>query len=292
MGGIEEKGAEAHGAAAEKLVFEGFNGLVMSETMTKIGNEFFEQFCLLWEPPTTGLNGYYVLISEKASPMWGTWITVSVDDVAIWSKVLKPRSEEIEPEVEEARAIVYEYVSNYEQYQMQTEDMAGTGDRPSRRNRKVERESVSAGGRSMKRKWICVLAGGVCLALAAAGVGIANELIWTPINPSFGGNPANGSWLLASAQAQNTMVPKSTGYTRPDPLADFEYSLKRQYLTRLADRIMDDIFGEDTLLPSGDTDAEYTIGDYHVQISTLGSVKVTITDTITGSETAVEVPYY
>jgi len=144
----------------------------------------------------------------------------------------------------------------------------------------------------MKRKWICVAAAGVSLGLAAAGVALANELIWTPINPSFGGNPANGAWLLASAQAQNTMTPKASTYTRADPLEDFEYNLKRQYLSRLADRIMDDIFGEDSLLPEGDTDAEYTIGDYHVQISTLGSITVTITDTITGGETSIEVPYY
>jgi curli production assembly/transport component CsgE len=108
-------------------VFEGISGLVLDETMTRIGREFFEQFCLLWEAPTTGLSGYNVIISEKASPMWGVWIMVSVDDVPIWSKVLKPRSEEIEAEIEEARAIVYEYVSNYEQYQVQTEDMVGTG---------------------------------------------------------------------------------------------------------------------------------------------------------------------
>lgn len=144
----------------------------------------------------------------------------------------------------------------------------------------------------MKRKWIYVAVAGVCFGLAAAGVGIANELIWTPINPSFGGNPGNGSWLLASAQAQNTMVPKATTYTRPDPMEDFEYNLKRQYLSRLSQKIMDDIFGEDTLLPDGDTDAEYTIGDYHVQISTQGAIKVIITDTLTGTETSVEVPYY
>jgi curli production assembly/transport component CsgF len=136
------------------------------------------------------------------------------------------------------------------------------------------------------------MAVGICLGLIAAGVGIASELVWTPINPSFGGNPANGAWLLASAQAQNTMTPKPTTYTRADPLDDFEYLLKRQYLSRLADRIMDDVFGEDTLLPDAQTDAEYTIGDYHVQISTMDSIKVTITDTITGNETMVEVPYY
>jgi hypothetical protein len=70
-------------AAAEKQVFEGINGLVIDETMTKVGRAFFEQFCLLWEAPTTGLTGYNVIIMEKASPLWGTWITVSVDDVPV-----------------------------------------------------------------------------------------------------------------------------------------------------------------------------------------------------------------
>ncbi|MDH2422745.1 MULTISPECIES: curli assembly protein CsgF [Cobetia] len=32
----------------------------------------------------------------------------------------------------------------------------------------------------------------------------AGELIYQPINPSFGGNPLNGSYLLGKAQAQDT----------------------------------------------------------------------------------------
>ena len=31
----------------------------------------------------------------------------------------------------------------------------------------------------------------------------ATELVYTPVNPSFGGSPLNGAWLLGSAQAQN-----------------------------------------------------------------------------------------
>ena len=37
----------------------------------------------------------------------------------------------------------------------------------------------------------------------------SGELVYQPINPNFGGNPLNGSYLLNSAQAQNT-------YTDPD----------------------------------------------------------------------------
>ena len=31
----------------------------------------------------------------------------------------------------------------------------------------------------------------------------ATEIIYTPINPSFGGNPLNANMLLSKAQAQN-----------------------------------------------------------------------------------------
>jgi len=31
---------------------------------------------------------------------------------------------------------------------------------------------------------------------------MAGQLIYTPVNPSFGGNPLNGSYMLQSAQAQ------------------------------------------------------------------------------------------
>ncbi len=38
---------------------------------------------------------------------------------------------------------------------------------------------------------------------------MASQLTYTPTNPTFGGNPLNGSFLLSTAQAQGA-VPKST----------------------------------------------------------------------------------
>lgn len=42
----------------------------------------------------------------------------------------------------------------------------------------------------------------VALALVS-GSAVASQLIYTPVNPSFGGNPLNGSYLLNKAQAEN-----------------------------------------------------------------------------------------
>lgn len=39
----------------------------------------------------------------------------------------------------------------------------------------------------------------------------ATELVHTPVNPAFGGNPLNGTWLLNNAQAQNDHDDPSSG---------------------------------------------------------------------------------
>ena len=39
--------------------------------------------------------------------------------------------------------------------------------------------------------------------LFVAGKAYAQDFVYTPKNPAFGGNPYNYSWLLSSAQAQN-----------------------------------------------------------------------------------------
>jgi len=41
------------------------------------------------------------------------------------------------------------------------------------------------------------------IAIAAmAGAASASQLVYKPVNPAFGGDPQNGSWLLSQASAQ------------------------------------------------------------------------------------------
>jgi curli production assembly/transport component CsgF len=46
-----------------------------------------------------------------------------------------------------------------------------------------------------------VAAASALIALAASSAS-ATDLIYKPINPSFGGDPLNGNWLLSQATAQ------------------------------------------------------------------------------------------
>lgn len=57
------------------------------------------------------------------------------------------------------------------------------------------------------------LIGGIVLGLTLVGTATAGQLIYTPVNPSFGGNPFNGPYLMSIAQQQ-------ASEKAPNPLGD------------------------------------------------------------------------
>lgn len=120
----------------------------------------------------------------------------------------------------------------------------------------------------------------------------AQDFVYTPKNPAFGGNPYNYSWLMSSAQAQDTYKAPDTaedrfGYSR-DPAQDFAESLNRQILSRLSREIITRQFGEDAL-----EEGTYVLGDYQIEIGNAGDgVSITIVDVKTGATTNVSVPYF
>ena len=148
----------------------------------------------------------------------------------------------------------------------------------------------------MKKLLLFVVCSIVCgLFFVSADVANATELVWVPINPSFGGPSYNATWLMASAQAQNKLVEKTKPYTTStiDPIEDFERRLNSQILYRLSNKIVDEAFGEEGLLPEGETQAQYTVGTFSVDITTdMAQITVRLTDITTGNTTTVEVPYF
>ena len=120
------------------------------------------------------------------------------------------------------------------------------------------------------------------LLLFLSGTAHAGELVYKPINPAFGGNPYNYSWLLESATIQSQYD--------EDPLDDFNDTLNRRILNTLASRIVDAAFGS-----YGDDlqQGSYQFGDYNINISTAGGgITVDIYDMGSGGSTTVSVPYY
>ena len=144
----------------------------------------------------------------------------------------------------------------------------------------------------MKKMKHYIFCGVVCtLLFVPLGAVIASEIVWAPINPSFvGGNPYNATWLLSSAQAQNKHTEPTAGYRQPDIMEDFENTLNRQLLSRLSTKILDEAFGEESTTPL--QEGTYIVGGYQIDITNNGSINVVITDTLTGNQTTIQVPYY
>lgn len=137
------------------------------------------------------------------------------------------------------------------------------------------------------------------ISIATALPAVASELVYTPINPSFGGNPLNGSFLLGKAQSQNK---HKAPVSRKTYAEKFQESLERAYINKIVREITDLSFNE-TCDPAANPDCEPSLfnedatfisGDYEIQILTSGtdSITVQITHLETGEITIIEVPKF
>lgn len=115
----------------------------------------------------------------------------------------------------------------------------------------------------------------LCVSTAAS----ATELVYQPLNPSFGGSPLNGSFLLQKAQAQNAHRATEDPKTFVDK---FKESLERNLINSITRRIAD---GELT-------EGVYDTGEYRIEVGfdTDGAVMVTITSNSTGATTVIKMP--
>jgi curli production assembly/transport component CsgF len=127
----------------------------------------------------------------------------------------------------------------------------------------------------------------------------ASELVYTPVNPSFGGNPLNSTHLFAIANAQrdatasdaNTSVSGSGslgggGSTSTSAAQLFVQQLQGRLLSALASQVTDAIFGSN---PQDSGTVQF--GDTTVTFNrTLTSIDLTIYDATTGTTTQISVP--
>lgn len=104
------------------------DGLLVDNTKTKIGRDFYDLFYANWEPPVNAKN-YTITILEKPFRLTSTLIVVSINDNVVYQAILQPRQEIVEQLSEQAAAVTFNYLENYEEImrQLNGEDQAGTG---------------------------------------------------------------------------------------------------------------------------------------------------------------------
>ncbi len=133
------------------------------------------------------------------------------------------------------------------------------------------------------RVWSAAFAAAVLVALPSSAS--AQDMVYTPINPSFGGNPFNSQHLLGIANAQNK-------YKDPDAASNgsqadiFARQLQSRLLSALSSQITDAIFGENAQ-QHGTVD----FGGQTIEWNRdLDQVTLTITNDDTGEVTTIVVP--
>ncbi|MCG9696432.1 curli assembly protein CsgF [Shewanella sp. Isolate11] len=121
---------------------------------------------------------------------------------------------------------------------------------------------------------------GLALGIVVAGFSLqisATQLIYTPVNPNFGGSYLNGSYLLANASAQNKHTSGSS-YTAPTALERMASSLESRLMSQLFN---DAANGGEGYLKTTDFEIQVVNED--------GMLLVHITDLLTGETTVIEV---
>jgi curli production assembly/transport component CsgF len=116
---------------------------------------------------------------------------------------------------------------------------------------------------------------------------IATELTYNPVNPSFGGSPLNGSYLLGNAQAQDTN--KDPDAVSRSGLGSLGTSALDRFSSQLESRLLSDL-----LRNLDDPNAgSLTTDDFIVNlVNDSGNLTVQITDRLTGEISEIVVNGY
>ncbi len=86
----------------------GITGLVLDETKTKPGRDFYEYFNSYWQE-VEGLQ-YTITVSELPDATRGSFVFVKVDDVIVYQNRLNPQPDFIEQEARRAVSGVSAYM--------------------------------------------------------------------------------------------------------------------------------------------------------------------------------------
>ncbi len=113
----------------------------------------------------------------------------------------------------------------------------------------------------------------------------AQQLVYKPVNPNFGGNTFNYSWLLSSADAQNSFTDPNAVDENTTSLDEFSANLNRQLLGQISRTLLASKLGD------GLQEGSFVFGDLAIEIvESLEGLVINILDTTTGEETQIVVP--
>ena len=128
LGGGTSYAQDMESASSAESSLTEINGLVVDESITKVGRDFYEVFYSKWEAPASQVS-YTIFIKELPQMGQGSLVSVYMDETELFSQPVQPRYDVIEAVAEYAVALVSSYVINYEQMSQQlgNQDQQGSG---------------------------------------------------------------------------------------------------------------------------------------------------------------------
>lgn len=118
----------------------------------------------------------------------------------------------------------------------------------------------------------------------------AQDLVYQPQNPAFGGNPQNFQWMLQSAEEQQTFDEDDPVRQR-DPLARFEDQIQRRVLNQISREIVGTRIGDDGVDLT--QEGQFEFGDFQIEvIEDVDGLSLRIFNALTGDESTIEVPAF
>jgi curli production assembly/transport component CsgF len=124
-------------------------------------------------------------------------------------------------------------------------------------------------------------------ALLCASPALAQDVVYRPVSPTFGGNPFNSNHVLGVANANNnTRDPSSAGSNSQADI--FARQLQARLLSALSSQIVDAIFGDNPQESGTISFGGQTIEFFR----SLDEVTLIIRNDETGEETRIVVPLF
>ncbi|MEZ0540198.1 CsgE family curli-type amyloid fiber assembly protein [Fibrella arboris] len=132
---------DLRGKLLEDLRNDTGSSLILDNTRTKVGKDFYDLFYTYWTDRTmpTDTNrqctdtlvtiGLVILVEEIPSPGTANQIVISIDDQPVWEQFVQARYELLEEDALYALEVVRDYLASRQETQqrLNTRDQQGTG---------------------------------------------------------------------------------------------------------------------------------------------------------------------
>lgn len=115
----------------------------------------------------------------------------------------------------------------------------------------------------------------------------AQQFSYQPKNPAFGGDTFNYSWLLSSANSQNSHAADKNERDEESDLDRFGENINKQLLSQISRTLLEEQLGDFDFTKEG----TFTYGSLNIEITETGEgLIINILDTSNGEQSQIIVP--